>query len=129
MGTDAGRAAARDSRRLHDGRECSGSGAGAGAAIRNVTTLIGGAAAFPGLVAIVPGLLTDNNQRLGDILGDTTAVRTARRHVLLAELEYNSSPSAVGPQVPSDLTAGRTALRLTGVDGTLIRSARNRVKQ
>ena len=54
-----------------DGRECTGSGA----VIRNLTKVLGGSALFPVLVAIVLILATDNNQRLGDILGDTTVVR------------------------------------------------------
>ncbi|SDQ96427.1 RDD family protein [Natronobacterium texcoconense] len=54
-----------------DGRECSG----AGAVIRNITKLIGGAALLPIIVAIVLILVTDDNQRLGDIFGDTTVVK------------------------------------------------------
>lgn len=54
-----------------DGRDCTGFGA----VIRNVTKIIGGSAFIPVLVAIVLILATDDDQRLGDILGDTTVVR------------------------------------------------------
>ncbi|RKD97397.1 RDD family protein [Halopiger aswanensis] len=53
-----------------DGRPCTG----AGAVIRNVTKVLGGSSLFPVVVAIVLVLSSDNNQRLGDMLGDTAVV-------------------------------------------------------
>ncbi|OVE85959.1 RDD family protein [Natronolimnobius baerhuensis] len=53
-----------------DGRECSTGGAIA----RNITKILGGAALFPVLVAVLLILSTDDNQRLGDIFGETTVV-------------------------------------------------------
>lgn len=47
----------------------------AGAVIRNITKILGGGAVLPILVAIILILATDDNQRLGDILGETTVVR------------------------------------------------------
>ncbi|THE62762.1 RDD family protein [Salinadaptatus halalkaliphilus] len=53
-----------------DGRPCSA----AGAVIRNITKVLGGSAIFPVLVAIILILATDDDQRLGDMLGGTTVV-------------------------------------------------------
>lgn len=53
-----------------DGRPVTGSGA----VVRNVTKILGGATLVPVLVAIALILLTDDNQRLGDIVGDTMVV-------------------------------------------------------
>lgn len=53
------------------GRECTGTGA----VVRNVTKLFG-SALLPILVAIILILSTDENQRLGDMLGETTVVKT-----------------------------------------------------
>lgn len=47
---------------------------GAGAVVRNVTKILGSSALVPVLVAVCLILLTDDNQRLGDIVGDTMVV-------------------------------------------------------
>lgn len=54
-----------------DGRDCTP----AEAVLRNVTKILGGAALFSVIVAIVLILGTDENQRLGDIIGGTTVVK------------------------------------------------------
>lgn len=53
-----------------DGRPCTGSGA----VIRNITKVLGGSSLFPVVIAILLVLSSDDNQRLGDMLGDTTVV-------------------------------------------------------
>ncbi|WP_247001972.1 RDD family protein [Halosolutus gelatinilyticus] len=54
-----------------DGRDCT-----AGEAVlRNITKILGGAALLSIIVAIVLILATDENQRLGDIIGGTTVVK------------------------------------------------------
>lgn len=53
-----------------NGRDCTGTGA----VVRNITKLFG-STLLPILVAIILVLSTDENQRLGDILGDTTVVK------------------------------------------------------
>ncbi|NGM71212.1 RDD family protein [Natronolimnobius sp. AArcel1] len=54
-----------------EGRQCSTGGA----IVRNVTKILGSTALLPVLVAIVLILSTENNQRLGDIFGNTTVVK------------------------------------------------------
>lgn len=49
---------------------------GGGAVVRNLTKILGGSTLVPVLVAIVLILVTDDNQRLGDIFGETMVVTT-----------------------------------------------------
>lgn len=55
-----------------DGRSCDGSGA----ILRNITKILTGGNLLAILVAIICIVATEENQRVGDIIGDTVVVRT-----------------------------------------------------